>query len=121
MVVAAIGIVINALTAWLFASGRKDDLNLRGAFLHMAADALRLRRRRRRGPRDPADGLAVARPARQPCDQRRDRLGNMGTAAGFVRHVDGGRARAIDPARLRDFLAQRGRASQLSTTCMSGR
>jgi cobalt-zinc-cadmium efflux system protein len=40
MIVAAIGIVINAVTAWLFASGRKDDLNLRGAFLHMASDAL---------------------------------------------------------------------------------
>jgi cobalt-zinc-cadmium efflux system protein len=40
MIVAAIGIIINALTAWLFASGRKDDINLRGAFLHMASDAL---------------------------------------------------------------------------------
>ena len=40
MVVAAIGIVINAVTAWLFASGSKDDINLRAAFLHMAADAL---------------------------------------------------------------------------------
>ncbi len=40
MIVAAIGIVINGVTAWLFASGRKDDLNLRGAFMHMAADAL---------------------------------------------------------------------------------
>ena len=40
MIVAAIGIVINAVTAWLFASGAKDDINLRGAFLHMAADAL---------------------------------------------------------------------------------
>jgi cobalt-zinc-cadmium efflux system protein len=39
MVVAAIGIVINGFTAWLFASGRKDDLNIRGAYLHMAADA----------------------------------------------------------------------------------
>ena len=28
------------MTAWLFASGRKDDINLRGAFLHMASDAL---------------------------------------------------------------------------------
>jgi len=27
------------LTAWLFASGRKADINIRGAFLHMAADA----------------------------------------------------------------------------------
>jgi len=40
MIVAAIGIIINGLTAWLFASGRKDDLNIRGAFLHMAADAV---------------------------------------------------------------------------------
>jgi cobalt-zinc-cadmium efflux system protein len=38
--VAAIGIVINAICAWLFASGRKDDINIRGAFTHMAADAL---------------------------------------------------------------------------------
>jgi cobalt-zinc-cadmium efflux system protein len=39
MIVAAVGIVINGATAWLFASGRKGDLNIRGAFLHMAADA----------------------------------------------------------------------------------
>jgi cobalt-zinc-cadmium efflux system protein len=39
MVVAAFGIVVNGVTAWLFASGRKGDLNVRGAFLHMAADA----------------------------------------------------------------------------------
>jgi cobalt-zinc-cadmium efflux system protein len=39
MIVAAIGIVINGMTAWLFASGRKGDLNIRGAFLHMLADA----------------------------------------------------------------------------------
>ncbi len=39
MAVAAIGMVMNALTAALFAAGRKEDLNVRGAFLHMAADA----------------------------------------------------------------------------------
>jgi cobalt-zinc-cadmium efflux system protein len=39
MVVAAIGIAINGFTAYLFASGRKGDLNIRGAYLHMAADA----------------------------------------------------------------------------------
>ena len=39
IVVAAIGIAINGFTAWLFASGRKGDLNIRGAYLHMAADA----------------------------------------------------------------------------------
>jgi cobalt-zinc-cadmium efflux system protein len=37
--VAALGIVINGATALLFMSGRKQDLNVRGAFLHMAADA----------------------------------------------------------------------------------
>ncbi|WP_136604832.1 cation diffusion facilitator family transporter [Paenibacillus dokdonensis] len=37
--VAAVGIAINAGTALLFLSGRKGDLNVRGAFLHMAADA----------------------------------------------------------------------------------
>jgi cobalt-zinc-cadmium efflux system protein len=36
--VAAIGIVINAVTAMLFAGGTRD-INIRGAFLHMAADA----------------------------------------------------------------------------------
>ncbi len=40
MGVAAVGILINAITAWLFMSGRKGDLNIRGAFLHMAADAV---------------------------------------------------------------------------------
>ena len=40
MAIAAIGILVNAATAWLFASGRKDDINLKGAFLHMASDAL---------------------------------------------------------------------------------
>ena len=39
MIVAAIGIVINAATALLFMRGRKGDINIRGAFLHMAADA----------------------------------------------------------------------------------
>ena len=37
--VAALGIVINFGTALLFRAGRKDDLNIRGAYLHMAADA----------------------------------------------------------------------------------
>lgn len=39
MIVAGIGILINGITALLFASGRKHDLNIRGAYLHMAADA----------------------------------------------------------------------------------
>ena len=39
MVVAAVGILINGVTALLFAPGRKSDINIRGAFLHMTADA----------------------------------------------------------------------------------
>jgi cobalt-zinc-cadmium efflux system protein len=40
IVVAAIGILVNGLTAFLFARGREHDINIRGAFLHMASDAL---------------------------------------------------------------------------------
>lgn len=39
IIVASIGIVINTVTALLFARGRKGDINIRGAFIHMAADA----------------------------------------------------------------------------------
>ncbi|MCX7359413.1 MAG: cation diffusion facilitator family transporter [Alphaproteobacteria bacterium] len=39
MAVAAAGVVINAATAMLFIAGRKEDVNVRGAYLHMVADA----------------------------------------------------------------------------------
>lgn len=39
IVVASIGVIINTITALLFFSGQKIDLNIKGAFLHMAADA----------------------------------------------------------------------------------
>jgi cobalt-zinc-cadmium efflux system protein len=39
MAVASVGILVNGITAWLFARGSKHDLNIRGAYLHMAADA----------------------------------------------------------------------------------
>lgn len=39
IVVAGIGVVINTFTALLFRAGQKDDLNIKGAYLHMAADA----------------------------------------------------------------------------------
>ena len=39
MIVAGIGVIINALTAWLFIKGKEKDINIRGAYLHMAADA----------------------------------------------------------------------------------
>lgn len=39
-VVAGIGMIINGLSAWLFVKGSKGDLNIRGAYLHMMADAI---------------------------------------------------------------------------------
>ncbi|MCZ8326411.1 MAG: cation diffusion facilitator family transporter [Sphingomonadaceae bacterium] len=39
MAVAAIGIAINTISAAMFARGRKHDLNLRAAFIHLMADA----------------------------------------------------------------------------------
>jgi cobalt-zinc-cadmium efflux system protein len=40
MIVAGIGVLINTVTALFFLSGKDHDLNIRGAFLHMAADAV---------------------------------------------------------------------------------
>lgn len=39
MAVAAVGILVNGATALLFARGRRGDINIRGAYLHMTADA----------------------------------------------------------------------------------
>jgi cobalt-zinc-cadmium efflux system protein len=39
MLVAGAGILVNAASAWLLMAGRKGDLNIRGAYLHLAADA----------------------------------------------------------------------------------
>jgi cobalt-zinc-cadmium efflux system protein len=39
-IVAAIGILVNGATALMFARGRRSDINIRGAYLHMVADAL---------------------------------------------------------------------------------
>ena len=39
MAVATLGILVNGATAVMFMSGRKDDLNIKGAFLHMVGDA----------------------------------------------------------------------------------
>lgn len=38
--VAAAGVVVNGVTAWLFMKDKKRDLNVKGAFMHMAADTL---------------------------------------------------------------------------------
>ncbi|MBW8899323.1 MAG: cation transporter [Massilia sp.] len=38
-VVALVGVLVNGISAWLFMAGSKDDINIRGAYQHMAADA----------------------------------------------------------------------------------
>ena len=40
MIVASVGIVVNAFTAWLFLKDKNHDLNIRSAFVHFVADAL---------------------------------------------------------------------------------
>lgn len=40
IIIAAVGIIINSGTAWLFIKGKKHDLNIRSAFIHFVADAL---------------------------------------------------------------------------------
>lgn len=39
IIVAAVAVLINGVSAWLLSHGSKSDLNMRGAFLHMVADA----------------------------------------------------------------------------------
>jgi cobalt-zinc-cadmium efflux system protein len=38
-IVATVGMIVNGFSAWLFMRGQKEDLNVRGAFMHMVADA----------------------------------------------------------------------------------
>jgi hypothetical protein len=95
MAVAAIGIAVNGVTAWLFAKGGREDINIRGAFAHMAGVRWRCRRR----ACDPVDQLALARSSGQPCRQRADCLGHMGAAARIARHVDGRRPQSYRPRR----------------------
>lgn len=39
ILVSLIGVVVNGVSAWLFAKGSEDDVNVRAAFLHLASDA----------------------------------------------------------------------------------
>ncbi len=91
MIVAALEIVVNGVTAWMF-SGGKGDINLRGAFVHMASDALVAAGVVVAGFVDPVDRMALGRSGRQPCRQRRDRRRDLGPVARLAWHGDGGRA-----------------------------
>ena len=119
MIVAALGVVINGVTAWLFASG-KDDINLRAAFLHMASDAFVSAGVVVAGLADPADAMVLARPRGQSGDQRRHPVGNLGPAARGLRHVDVGGARSYRPGSGARFPG-RASASRRCTIFTSGR
>jgi Cation efflux family len=90
--VAVVGVLVNAGTAWLFMRGRKGDLNIRGAFLHMAADAGVTVGVIVAGPRHRLDGLAMARPGHQPRHRGRDPGEHLGAVAGRGAAFTGHRA-----------------------------
>ena len=89
MWVAAVGIAINTATALMFMAGRKDDINIRGAFLHMAADAAVSLGVVIAAAAIMADRLAMARSRGQPADRRGDHRRHLGPAAGFGEPGDG--------------------------------
>jgi hypothetical protein len=102
MAVAAVGIVVNLLTALLFISGRKDDLNVRAAFAHMAGDAAI------------AAGV-VARPGGEPGDRDHRAGGDLGPVEGLGGAVAARRAaRGRRPGRgtLAVRAARRGRGAR---------
>ena len=81
MAVAAVGIVINGLTAWLFARGRHGDINIRGAYLHMVADAAVSAAVVVAGLLILLTGERVDRPGGQPGRRGGDPVGDVGPAA----------------------------------------
>ena len=84
LVVAAIGIAINGATALMFARGRHSDINVRGAYLHMVADALVSAGVVVAGIAITADRLAVDRSGHQPRRRRPD-LPRLGRHAARIR------------------------------------
>ena len=81
--VASVGVLINGVTAFLFISGRKSNLNIRGAFLHMAADAGVSAGVVLAGNRDDCDRMAMARCRCQPCHCRDHFHQYLGASQGF--------------------------------------
>ena len=76
--VAAAGIVVNAGTAMLFVGGSRRDLNLKSAFMHMAADALVTAGVVVAGIAIALTGLGLARPGDEPRGLGGDRLRHLG-------------------------------------------
>jgi hypothetical protein len=79
-------IVVNGVTAWLFASARKGNINLRAAFLHMAYDALVSVGVVGAGGVILLTGWTRLDPLVSPRDCRSHSCGHMGLVAWFGRH-----------------------------------
>ena len=110
-VVATVGMLVNGFSAWLFMRGQKEDLNIRGAFLHMAGDAADLRRRRGERPRHSRHELDVARSVDEPLRRGGDRVRHLGSAARLGASRAGCGAARRRPARASANIWPRSRAS----------
>ena len=118
--VAAAGIVINGATALLFMAGRKKDLNIRGAFAHMASDAAVSAGVVGIGFAIRATGWLWLDPAVSIAIGDRHRVGHLGPAARIGRSRDGRGAGEHRPASSRGVPGGTRRACAKSTICTSG-
>jgi cobalt-zinc-cadmium efflux system protein len=121
MAVAAIGILVNGVTAWLFASGRKDDLNLRGAFVHMASDALVSVGVVAAGLLILLTGWLVIDPMVSLVINGVIVWGTWGLLRDSVEMSMAAAPAEIDPAAVRKFLASRTGVAAVHDSCISGR
>ena len=121
MLVAGLGVVINTATALLFMRGSQYDLNVRGAFLHMAATPACPWPWWSARPRIALTGLLWIDPALSLLHRRRDRARHLEPAARFRRPGAGRRARAASTwTRCAPGSAAPARRRRRSTTCTSG-
>ena len=104
VVVAAFGILINGGTALLFMRGRHGDLNIRGAYLHMVADAGVSLGVVVAALRDHVHGMAVGRSRDQPRDRRRGVLERLGAGARQRQSRARRRAARYRLSKVRDYL-----------------
>ena len=104
--VAAVGVVINGVTAWMFAGGRTARPQYSGRFRAHGGGRGGLRRGRRRRIRHPAHWLGVARSDQQSRHRYSYSYHDLGAAARFDQSSLDAVPRGIDPGAVQDFLEQ---------------
>ena len=119
--VAAIGIVLNGISAWLLHGGSHDDLNRRSAFIHMLGDAAVSAGVLISGLTDLVHRLDLARSGRQPADRRCDSREYLGAVEGFSAPVSrrGARGRQLPAPYCR--ISRVNAASRTCMICTFGR